>query len=64
MLSTHHTKILNRGRRGSTMVEFALAFLVFLGLLVSLFKFGGLAWTYTAVHYASRQASRFPRAFP
>ena len=49
----------NRGRRGQTVVEFALAFLLFLALVLSLFEFGRLAWTYTAVHYASRQASRF-----
>ena len=48
----------NRGRRGAAMVEFALAFFIFLGLVVSLFEFGRLAWTYTAVHFASRQASR------
>ena len=59
MATTHRAKIRNRGRRGSTMVEFALAFLIFIGLVVSLFEFGRLAWTYTAVHYASRQASRF-----
>jgi Flp pilus assembly protein TadG len=40
------------------MVEFSLAFIIFLVLVVSLFEFGRLAWTYTAVHFASRQASR------
>jgi len=49
----------NRGRRGHAVVEFGLAFILFLGLVVSLFDFGRLAWTYTAVHFASRQASRF-----
>ena len=49
----------NRGRRGHAVVEFGLAFVLFLGLVVNLFDFGRLAWTYTAVHYASRQASRF-----
>ncbi|MDA1312810.1 MAG: pilus assembly protein [Acidobacteria bacterium] len=49
----------NRGRRGNAIVEFAFAFVLFLTLVVSLFDFGRLAWTYTAVHYASRQASRY-----
>lgn len=48
----------NHSRRGAAMVEFALSFMLFLGLVVSLFEFGRLAWTYTAVHFASRQASR------
>lgn len=58
-LSPQRTGTRNRGRRGAAVVEFGLAFILFLTLVVSLFDFGRLAWTYTAVHYASRQAARF-----
>jgi Flp pilus assembly protein TadG len=57
--SEQRTTNSNSGRRGNAVVEFSLSFLLFLGLVVSLFEFSRLAWTYTAVHYASRQASRF-----
>ena len=57
--SKQRTTKRNSGRRGNAVVEFGLSFLLFLGLVVSLFEFSRLAWTYTAVHYASREASRF-----
>jgi Flp pilus assembly protein TadG len=57
--SNRKTKPRNGARAGNAAVEFSLVFLLFLGLVVSLFEFARLAWTYTAVHYASREASRF-----
>jgi len=41
------------------MVEFALCFLLFMGLIVGIFELGRTIWTYTTVAYASRQAARY-----
>ena len=47
------------GRRGSTVVEFSLVFILFLVLIVSLLEIGGTVWTYTTVTFAARQGVRF-----
>lgn len=46
-------------RRGASMVEFALAFLLFIGLIFGTFDLGGAVWTYTTVTHAAKEAVRF-----
>lgn len=53
------TKSCRRDRRGSTMIEFALGFLVFLMLVLGVFEGGRLVWAYTTLSHATRQAARF-----
>ena len=47
------------GRRGATMVEFALFFLLFLMLAVGLMELGRGIWTYTTLAHAARQGARY-----
>ena len=46
-------------RRGATMVEFSLVFLLFLALFLGMIEFGRVVWTYTTVVHCARQAARF-----
>ena len=46
-------------RRGASMVEFALGFMLFLSLIFATFDLGGAVWTYTSVTHAAKQAVRF-----
>lgn len=46
-------------RRGGSMVEFALGFMLFLSLIFATFDLGGAVWTYTSVTHAAKQAVRF-----
>lgn len=46
-------------RRGASMVEFALGFLLFIGLIFATFDLGGAVWSYTTVTHAAREAVRF-----
>jgi len=48
-----------RGRRGSTMLEGALAMTTFVILLVGSMDFGRLGFAYSSVTYAAHQAARF-----
>jgi Flp pilus assembly protein TadG len=41
------------------MVEFALGFLLFIGLIFATFDLGGAVWSYTTVTHAAKQAVRF-----
>ncbi len=46
-------------RRGATMVEFALFFMLFLVVAVALMELGRGVWTYTTVAHAARQGARY-----
>ena len=46
-------------RKGQGIVEFALAFPVFLLIVLGIFEFGRLMFTYATVFTASREAARF-----
>lgn len=46
-------------KRGQGLVEFALAFPVFLLIILGIFEFGRLMFTYSTVFTASREAARF-----
>ena len=46
-------------RRGSTVVEFSLVFVLFLVLILGVMEIGGAVWTYTTVAFAARQGARF-----
>src|SRR3990170_5834362 len=48
-----------RSRKGQGLVEFALAFPVFLLIVLGIFEFGRLMFTYATVFTASREAARF-----
>ena len=41
------------------MIEFALGFLLFIGLIFATFDLGGAVWSYTTVTHAAKQAVRF-----
>ena len=45
-------------RRGATIVEFALTFLLFLVMVLTLLEIGRGMWTFTTLAYATRQAGR------
>ena len=46
-------------RRGQSMVEFSLVFIVFLMLMVGLFELGRMVWIYETVAHAARQGARY-----
>jgi hypothetical protein len=46
-------------RRGATLVEFALSFLLFLLLMIATVEGGLMIWTYTTLAHATRQAGRY-----
>ena len=46
-------------RRGATIVEFALVFIVFLVVVFALMEFGRLMWTYSTLAHVTRQVGRF-----
>jgi len=48
-----------RSKKGQGIVEFALAFPVFLLIVLGIFEFGRLMFTYATVFTASREAARF-----
>ena len=45
--------------RGATIVEFALSFLLFLLVILTLLEIGRGIWTYTTLAQATRQAGRY-----
>lgn len=49
----------HRARRGATIVEFALTFLLFLLVVLTLLEIGRGMWTYTTLAQAARQAGRY-----
>ena len=46
-------------RRGATMVEFTLFFLLYLTIMMGLMEGGRAIWTYTTLSYAARQGARY-----
>jgi Flp pilus assembly protein TadG len=53
-----------RDRRGASAVEFAFAMPVLIMLLVGVFEFGRLFWTWTTIQYAAEQTGRFAMSKP
>jgi len=49
-------------RRGQSMVEFALAFPIFLLIVIGIMEFGRLFITYTSVYSAAREGARYGAA--
>ncbi len=49
----------SNGRRGATMVEFSLFFLLFLMLSLGIMEFARALWTYTTLAHAARQGARY-----
>ena len=49
----------DRSRRGQSMVEFTLTFLLFSGLVLGFTQLAFWMWTKTALHYAVREGVRF-----
>ncbi len=49
-------------RRGATIVEFSLGFMLFLVIMVTLMEFGRAMWTYSTICHATRQGARFAMA--
>lgn len=48
-----------RLRRGSSMVEFSLVFIVLLTLVLGIFEIGRTIWNYNTLSYAVRQGTRY-----
>lgn len=46
-------------RRGATIVEFALTFMLFFVMVLALMELGRGMWTYATIAHASRQAGRY-----
>ena len=46
-------------RAGSSMIEFALVFMILLTLLLGIFELGRTIWSYNTIAYAARQATRY-----
>ena len=59
MASIRMKRINRKGQRAQGLVEFALAFPVFLLIVLGIFEFGRLMFTYATVFTASREAARF-----
>src|SRR5574340_438685 len=49
-------------KRGQSMVEFALAFPIFLMIVIGIMEFGRLFITYTSVYAAAREGARYGAA--
>jgi hypothetical protein len=49
----------DHSRRGATVVEFALTFLLFLLIILTMLEIGRGIWTYTTLAQAARQAGRY-----
>jgi Flp pilus assembly protein TadG len=49
----------SRRRRGATMVEFALFFIIFLVLSLGLMELGRAVWSYVTLSHAARAAGRY-----
>lgn len=50
---------LNRGRRGQSMVEFALTFLLFISMVLGFGQMGLTLWIKTTLHHAVREGARY-----
>ena len=46
-------------RRGSTMIEFSLAFTAFITLLMGMMEFGRAVWTFSTLSHAVSQGARY-----
>jgi Flp pilus assembly protein TadG len=53
-----------RDRRGVSAVEFAFAMPVLIMMLIGVFEFGRLFWTWTTLQYAAEQTGRFAMSNP
>ena len=47
------------GRKGATLVEFALSFLLFITMLVGLVEASRLVWAYTTLAHGARRGARY-----
>jgi len=61
-MQTINTHPCRKNQRGQSMVEFALAFPIFLLLVLGIFEFGRLFVTYSSVYLAAREGARFGAA--
>ena len=62
MASIRMKRINRKGQRAQGIVEFALAFPVFLLIVLGIFEFGRLFITYTSVYAAAREGARYASA--
>jgi len=61
-MSIFHKSKNRKGGRGQGLVEFALAFPIFLLIVLGIFEFGRLFLTYTSLYVAAREGARFGAA--
>ena len=59
MKQTMQERSRHSGRRGQAMVEFSLAFMSFMLLLMGLVEFGRAVWTFNTLSHAVSQGARF-----
>jgi len=62
MVQNSKSQKIHKKSRGQTMVEFALAFPVFLMLVLGIIEFGRLLVAYSSVYVAAREAARYGAA--
>lgn len=62
MIVNPHKPQHRSNQRGQTMVEFALAFPIFLTIVLGIFEFGRLFFIYTSVYTAAREGARYGAA--
>jgi len=55
----HDSASRRHGRRGATLIEFALFFLLFLVTSVALMEMGRGVWTFTTIAHAARAGARY-----
>jgi Flp pilus assembly protein TadG len=53
-----------RDRGGASAVEFAFAMPILIMLLIGVFEFGRLFWTWTTIQYAAEQTGRYAMSKP
>ena len=46
-------------RRGQSMVEFSLVFVLFITMMAGMFEFGRALWVYTTLAHATREGARY-----
>ncbi len=59
MSNASQTNTGRHSRRGSVMVEFSLAFMSFMLLLMGLVEFGRVIWTFSTLSHAVAQGARY-----
>jgi Flp pilus assembly protein TadG len=58
-MRTHIAKGARQGRRGASLIEFSLVFVLFILIIAGLVELGRGVWAFTTIAHATRQGVRF-----